>query len=67
MPLSAFFEHPEVLRVYRGFQSLRVLHPTCPRCLGEPDLLPSLGHQLGSILYLKLFRERLKNRIGVEP
>lgn len=64
MPLHAFFEHPEVLAAYRGFQSFRVVHPTCQRCLGEPGLLPSLGHQVGSILYQRFLRERLKKHIG---
>ena len=64
MPLADFFHHPEVLRAYRGFQSLRIVNPRCQRCLGEHGLFPSLVHQLGSVAYLKLFRRLGKRELS---
>lgn len=60
MPLADFFHHPDVLAAYRGFQRFRVVNPTCQACIGEPGLVRSLGHQLGSIFYVKYARHRFR-------
>ncbi|MFN7973927.1 MAG: radical SAM protein, partial [Acidobacteriota bacterium] len=67
MALADFFRHPEVLRVHRAFQRMRVVHPRCRVCLGEPGVILSLGHQVGSIFYEKVYRKHFKREIGAPP
>jgi len=50
------FRRPEVRRAISDFRSLRIRHPRCRKCLGDPSLPRSLGRQFGSILYFKLLR-----------
>ncbi|HBD08530.1 MAG TPA: hypothetical protein DCZ69_09730 [Syntrophobacteraceae bacterium] len=40
-----------------GFRRLRILHPHCRRCMGDSSLLKSVGKQVGSIFYFKLFKK----------
>ncbi len=66
MPILDFFQNETVLAAWQGFRGNRVVHKACRQCLGEPGLIPSIGHQLGSILYLKFFRNRSRRLIRNE-
>lgn len=61
------FRRPEVRRAISDFRSLRIRHPRCRKCLGDPSLARSLARQFGSILYFRLLRPFRDSGRGDRP
>lgn len=56
------FELSNVQDVLNGFKKFQVKHPYCKRCLGDVGLINSLGRQVGSIFYFRLYRPIWESR-----
>jgi len=59
------FELHNVQDILNGFKKFQVRHSYCKRCLGDVGLINSLGRQVGSIIYFRLYRpiwERRRNK-----
>jgi len=50
------FHQENVRQALQDFRNLRIRHPRCRKCMGDTSLPRSLGRQLGSIIYFKLFK-----------
>ncbi len=51
--LEECLARPQIQKALKGFNTLRVLHPHCQRCIGDKNLLNTVVRQVGSIIYFK--------------
>lgn len=47
----------QIQKALKGFNTLRVTHPHCQRCIGDKNLLNTVVRQVGSIIYFKGVRK----------